>query len=157
MREGAATVSAAGLILYANRRLAELLSCAKNSIVGASLRRFLAADAPLELIGTGGSDVIGTAVELDLIDADGTVVSVVVGSSPLAIGGQQFTCLTFTDLRGQKAQALEIAGLRGRRPRRWQSSSRAQTELVNQATHDALTDLPNRVLVSCPVDCLNIL
>src|SRR5215203_150749 len=41
MRDGAATVSPRGLILYANRRLGELLSCSTESIVGAPLTRFL--------------------------------------------------------------------------------------------------------------------
>ena len=45
MRDGAATVSSTGVILFANRRLAELLSCARDTIVGSLLSRFLAGDA----------------------------------------------------------------------------------------------------------------
>jgi PAS domain-containing protein len=35
MRDGAATVSPAGVILYANRRLADLLSCSRKDVLGA--------------------------------------------------------------------------------------------------------------------------
>src|ERR1700736_6252476 len=42
MREGAATVSSSGLILYANRRLAELLLCSRESIVGSPLTELFA-------------------------------------------------------------------------------------------------------------------
>src|ERR1700674_6045610 len=49
MRDGAATLSSIGLILYANRRLGELLSCPTERIVGSPLAMFLAGSAPLGL------------------------------------------------------------------------------------------------------------
>src|SRR5205085_2234933 len=49
MRDGAATLSPSGLILYANRRLAELLSCSPETLVGAPLARFVAGGFPAEL------------------------------------------------------------------------------------------------------------
>ena len=42
MRDGAATLSASGLVLYANRRFAELLSRSREAVVGAPLARFVA-------------------------------------------------------------------------------------------------------------------
>jgi signal transduction histidine kinase/CheY-like chemotaxis protein len=111
MREGAATLSPDGTILFANRRLAELLSRPKETIVGSQLATFLAGDAPVGLHEMGGASQAGTTTEIDLIDADGLLVPVLVGISPLDIDGDHFTCLTFTDLRVQRAQDREIAGL----------------------------------------------
>ena len=52
MRDGAATLSASGLILYANPRLAELLSRSRDSIVGLPLARFTTHRPP----GRAGAD-----------------------------------------------------------------------------------------------------
>jgi signal transduction histidine kinase len=111
MREGAATLSSRGLILYANRRLAELLSCPREMIVGSSLSAFVAGRVPIELSRLRGASGRGTTIEMDLLDARGVAVPVLVGSSPLDLDGNQLTCLTFTDLRVEKAQDREIAGL----------------------------------------------
>lgn len=98
MREGAATVSSDGLILYANRRLAELLSCSRETIVGSPLAAFIGAGVPIgmdEIRGPGG---LGATFEFDLVDGNGAAVPVLVGSSPLDVDGVHLTCLTFTDL-----------------------------------------------------------
>jgi PAS domain S-box-containing protein len=111
MRDGAATISSTGLILFANRRLAELLRCSRETIVGTPLARFLPGEVPIglnEIRGPGGQ---GTAIELDLLDGDGRVVPVLVGTSPLEVAGEDLLCVTFTDLRAQKAQEGEIARL----------------------------------------------
>ena len=136
MRDGAATVSSKGLILYANRRLGELLSCSTESIVGAPLSRF----AP-------GAIPAGSSGVLDLTDADGKAVSVLVGSSLLDVDGDELTCLTFTDLTAQKAQEREIARLSHAQAGRLVELQAAQAALTEQVTHDALTGLPNRALV----------
>jgi len=136
MREGAATVSTSGLILYANRRLGELLSCSTDTIVGAPLSRFMAGEIP-----------DGSSVELDLIDADGGCVPVLMGSSPLDVDGEALTCLTFTDLSAQKAQEREIARLSAAQALRLAELQAAQAALTEQVTHDALTGLPNRALI----------
>ncbi|HWM21817.1 MAG TPA: PAS domain-containing protein, partial [Ilumatobacteraceae bacterium] len=83
MRDGAATVSSAGVILYANRRLAELLSCPRESVVGTRLAKFVAGGLAAGLDEIRGPDGLGTTLEFDLLDSDGAVVSVLVGSSPL--------------------------------------------------------------------------
>jgi two-component system cell cycle sensor histidine kinase/response regulator CckA len=111
MRDGAATLSAGGLILYANHRLAQLLSCPREVIVGSSLARFLAGGVPIAPKLLKGPDGLGATLELDLLDDNDVAVSVLVGASPLDVDGDQLTCLTFTDLRAQKAQEQEIARL----------------------------------------------
>jgi signal transduction histidine kinase/CheY-like chemotaxis protein len=111
MPDGAATLSPSGLILYANRRLAELLSCPRESIVGSSLATFMTGDVPIGLHQIRGPGGLGATVETELLDGDGMAVPVLVGSSFLDVDGVQMTCLTFTDLSVQKAQGRAIAAL----------------------------------------------
>jgi len=147
MRDGAATVSPAGLILYANRGLAELLSCARETIVGAPLTRFLAPNADLELAKIRGTSGLGATVELDLMDADARRIPVQLGSSPLMVDGDHLLCVTFTDLRTHNAKDREIVRLSHAQARRMVELQSAQSALTEQATHDALTGLPNRALL----------
>ena len=102
MREGAATLSSSGLILYANRRLAELLLRPRGAIVGSPLAAFMAGRAPIGLDEIRGPGGLGATVELDLVDGDGVAVPVLVGSSPLEVDGDRLTCLTFTDLSANR-------------------------------------------------------
>jgi diguanylate cyclase (GGDEF)-like protein/PAS domain S-box-containing protein len=146
MRDAAATVTTSGLIVYANRRLAELLACSRETIVGSSLAAFIAGD-PIGLEEMRGPGGLGATVEFELLDADGIPVPVLVGSSPLDVDGDQLTCLTFTDLSDRKAQDREIARLGKAQAERLAELQDAQIALTRQATHDALTGLPNRALL----------
>jgi diguanylate cyclase (GGDEF)-like protein len=147
MRDGAVTLSSNGLILYANRRLAELLGRPRTSIVGSPLRLFVAGVLPFDLDALSGPNGRGSTVELDLIASTGRAVPVLVGISPLDVDDDHLTCLTFTDLSGQKAQDREISRLGQAQAERMADLQTAQAELTKQATHDALTGLPNRALL----------
>jgi diguanylate cyclase (GGDEF)-like protein len=136
MRDGAATLAPSGLILFVNRRLAELLACAPDTIVGSPLSRFMPCEVPA-----------GTSAEVELLNADGIAVPVLVGSSSLEVDGDQLTCLTFTDLSAHKAQEREIARLSRAQDERMIELQLAQAALTEQVTHDALTGLPNRTLL----------
>jgi signal transduction histidine kinase len=103
MRDGAATVSSTGLILFANRRLGEILSCGRDTIVGAPLARFLSHEGLIGLNELAGPDGLGVSVEVDMHDADGERIPVLIGSTPLIVDDHAFTCLTFHDLRAQQA------------------------------------------------------
>ncbi len=152
MRDGAATVGPNGLILFANRRLAELLSCSRETIVGSQLSTYLAGDVPLRLELMRGPGGRGATFELDLLDGDGVAVPVLAGTSPLDVDGDQLTCFTFTDLSAQKAQEREIARLGALQAERMTDLENAQAALTRQATHDALTGLPNRGLLVDRID-----
>ena len=89
MRDGAATLSSSGLILYANRRLAELLSCSRETIVGSPLAIFVAGGVPIGLDKIRGPGGPGGTVEFDLVDGNGAAVPVLVGTSPLEVDGDQ--------------------------------------------------------------------
>jgi diguanylate cyclase (GGDEF)-like protein len=147
MRDGAVTLSSTGLILYANRRLAELLARPRASIVGSPLAMFVASNIPFELDEIRGPTGLGATVEFDLINSRGQQVPVLVGISPLEVDGDNLTCLTFTDLSGQKAQDREIIRLGEAQAERMADLQAAQAALTMQATHDSLTGLPNRNLL----------
>jgi diguanylate cyclase (GGDEF)-like protein len=151
MRDGAATLSRSGLILYANRRLAELLSRPREMLVGSPLATFVTGVAGgVEKI--RGPDGLGATLEFDLVDSTGTHVPVQVGSSPLEVDGDRLTCLTFTDLSAHKAKDREIARLGDVQAERMADLQDAQAALTLQATHDALTGLPNRALLVDRID-----
>jgi diguanylate cyclase (GGDEF)-like protein/PAS domain S-box-containing protein len=147
MRDGAATVSERGLILYANARLAALLGRSRDEVVGCPLADFLVGGAsaiPAEMLDHDG---VSITVEATLIDSTGHQVPALVGISPLEVDGGQLSCLTFTDLTAQKAQEGEIALLQQMQAERLAQLQDAQALLTRQATHDALTGLPNRALL----------
>jgi len=113
MREGAATVSASGTVLFANDRLAELLSLPKESVIGTSIARLV--DGPVPLWSDERDPVDGhrrsTTMQLELIASGGGRVPVLIGASALVVGGELLTCLTFTDLSEQRAHEQEIERL----------------------------------------------
>ncbi|MDT4990095.1 MAG: two-component system, sensor histidine kinase and response regulator [Micromonosporaceae bacterium] len=111
MHDGAATLSPSGVLLYANRRLAKLLGCTRDTIVGSPFALFVAGDSALESERLRNPGSLGTAFEMYLLDSRGKSVPVLVGVSPLEVNGDRLTCLTFTDLSARKAQDREITRL----------------------------------------------
>ena len=150
MRDGALTLSPDGVILYANRRLAELLATTREDLLGCRLRAFMSAD--VDWIATRGTDLHGATVELDVIDVRGRTTPVLVGISPMGEEDDSLTCLTFTDLSAQKAQDREINRLSEAQAARLADLQDAQAALTKQASHDALTGLANRDLLVDRID-----
>jgi diguanylate cyclase (GGDEF)-like protein len=147
MREGAATLSSSGIVLYANPRLAQLLARPRETIVGLPLSTFVTTESSVMVAALVREAQHGIDIECDLVDGNGNIVPVLMGTAPLHIDDDQLTCLTFTDLTAQRAQEREIARLSNAQAARLADLQGAQDALTRQATHDALTGLPNRALL----------
>jgi diguanylate cyclase (GGDEF)-like protein/PAS domain S-box-containing protein len=145
MRDGAATVSETGTILYANRRLAELVSRPLKQIIGSPIASLLAGGDGRELQIVAKPDVATS--EIELLGHTGLTIPVRVNISRLDIDSHNLLCVTFADLTEQNAQKLEIERLGHAQAQRMRELEAAQTALVEQATHDSLTGLPNRSLL----------
>ena len=142
MRDGAATVSASGVVLYANLSLAGLLARPLGQVIGSPITCLIAEADHEALLGISGR--AGGTIEVDLVSAGGHRVPVRINSSTLDVGEHVLLCLTFADLTEQNAHKLEIDRLQQERVRELE---RAQDVLTQQATHDALTGLANRTLL----------
>jgi diguanylate cyclase (GGDEF)-like protein len=145
MRDGAATVSEAGIILYANRRLAELIARPLQHIIGSPIASFVSPSDRRSLQMISGRDS-GT-VEVGLIDSTEAEIPVRVSTSLLDVDSHSLLCLTFADLTEQNAQKLEIDRLGRAQAERMRELEVAQAALTKEATHDALSGLPNRNLL----------
>jgi diguanylate cyclase (GGDEF)-like protein/PAS domain S-box-containing protein len=145
MRDGAATVSEAGTILYANRRLGELISRPLRNLIGSPVSSLFARgdDRALDAVSTADRG----AIEVEMITGAGEKVPVRVNASRLDVNSENVLCITFADLTDQNAQKLEIARLSQLQAERMRELEVAQAALTEQATHDSLTGLPNRNLL----------
>ena len=147
MRDGAATVSESGIILYANRRLADLLTYRLPHVMGAPITSFIAREHHVALDAISGRADAGGTIEAELVADDGARIPVRINSSTLDVDSHELLCLTFADLTEQHAQRREIDRLGRAQAERMRELELAQEALTLQATHDALTGLPNRHLI----------
>jgi len=147
MRDGAATVSTSGIVLYANRRLAELLAVPAHEIAGSPIAPFIACSDRAALLGISSCAGAGGTIDIELLTGGGSRIAVRVNSSPLELDGDELICLTFADLTEQNALLLEIDRLGAAQAARMRELEQAEVSLTEQATHDALTGLANRHLV----------
>ncbi len=101
MSEGAATVSSDGVILYGNRRLADMLERPLHHIVGTALRNHIhpanqqAIDAILPQTGSPGP-----RLDLNLVTSEGRSVPVALSVSRIEIenaGEEAICCFVFSD------------------------------------------------------------
>jgi diguanylate cyclase (GGDEF)-like protein/PAS domain S-box-containing protein len=147
MRDGAATVSESGIVLYANRRLADLLMYQLPRVMGSPITSFIASEHHAALDAISGREAVGGTIEADLVANDGARIPVRINSSTLDVDSHELVCLTFADLTEQHAQRREIERLGRAQGERMRELELAQEALTLQATHDALTGLPNRNLI----------
>ena len=88
MSEGAASISGDGVVLYANRRLAEMLALPLSALVGSPIERLVAAEqraALADLVG-GDDGERRNSGEFTLLAADGHCVEVNLSITPLPAG-----------------------------------------------------------------------
>jgi diguanylate cyclase (GGDEF)-like protein/PAS domain S-box-containing protein len=127
MSDGAATVSADGIVLFANQALADLLASSCSQIVGQPALDLVAPASRARLREVIGPVGAGRSIDAMLLTVDGETMPVRVGSSSLMVDGEFVTCITVTDLTSER---------------------QAEAERVRTAQHDALTGLPNRALLT---------
>ncbi len=103
MREGAATLSADGVVLFINKRLEELLGCPAGDIVARPMAEFITENSRVNFF-----EAVGATLELELQRPDGGVVAVLGGISHLDIDDERLLCLTFTDLTSEYRLINEV-------------------------------------------------
>lgn len=135
MQEGAVTVSAEGLVLFANGRFAEMLGQPLDRVVGASLTRYLAPEAWSRLgdVLTRQGEVVKCETMLRRPTDSGLPVTVT--ASRLA-PDTSILCLVVTDLTGHKEKedlrlAKEVA----------ERSSAAKDDFLAALSHELRTPL----------------
>jgi diguanylate cyclase (GGDEF)-like protein/PAS domain S-box-containing protein len=147
MRDGAATVSPSGIVLYANHRLGELLGRNLAELIGSPVASLVADSDRAALRAVSGRAGPGGTVEVDLVDSVERRIPVRLNTWTLDVDFEELLCMTFADLREQNAQKCEIERLGHAQAARMRELEHAQKELFKQATHDSLTGLPNRALL----------
>jgi PAS domain S-box-containing protein len=114
MREGAVTVSAAGVILYCNARLAEMVGRPLQQILGTPLRNYLPPADQWVVDGIprpGGKEA--SPREVSLMASDGRQVPVYLSASHLPSQGEERTTLyVLTDLTEHKSYERLVAAER---------------------------------------------
>jgi PAS domain S-box-containing protein len=136
MREGAATVSQDGSVLYANRRLAELLGRPLSRIFGAPLSSFVvpADHARVSAILRPGTT---DTVEVGLVGHAGKPLPVRIGASTAVVESEQLVYLTITDL----TQATRARERLTHAHRQALEASRLKSEFVANMSHEIRTPL----------------
>ncbi len=104
MNEGAVTVDPAGMILYANSRLADLLGRRLETILGARLPAFVVPEdaRALEALIEAARQDQSSRGEIRLLWPDSAQVTVLLSASPLQLEGVRGASLVVTDLTLQK-------------------------------------------------------
>ena len=137
MRDGAATVSEHGIVLYANQRWADSLRLPLSRIIGAPLMSFVAAshrDALARHDGRLGAE--GT-IEIMLVGRYGGEIPMRVGAATLDVDGERVVCLTFADLTEVRKDQEELARAHGKAV----EASRLKSEFVANMSHEIRTPL----------------
>jgi diguanylate cyclase (GGDEF)-like protein/PAS domain S-box-containing protein len=117
-REGVVVLDPAGCITFANVRMADLIGCAIEDLVGTPLTRFTA--------GEGDGPVCEGQHDVELVRRDGSSLWAMVSATALEVEGGAGLLAMVSDITDRK---------------------RAEDELAHQALHDHLTGLPNRALL----------
>lgn len=110
MSEGALTLTPEGLVLYANRRFAEMLRTPLEKVIGSEIHNWIALENRQVLQALLRKDAIENYhEELALAAADGTQVPVYLSVSRLVLDEIDSVCMVATDLTEQKRNEAILA------------------------------------------------
>jgi PAS domain S-box-containing protein len=130
MGEGAATVSARGVILFANPQLAHFLGIDRDSMIGRDITDYVGEaqqEALADLLVTEATETRRS--EITLASHEGSAeVPVLVASTALDLEGVLVRCLVFTDLTMQKQVEQQLA----------EDSAQAQRQRVAREVNDTI-------------------
>jgi PAS domain S-box-containing protein len=111
MQEGAVTMSAEGIILYANHRFSEILNCPLEQIIGQVFQRYLsAADAETfnGYLSTPTAKAFRSAVTIHRLDSTLFPGYVSFSKLPDNFSGESIFCGVITDLTEQKLMEARL-------------------------------------------------
>ena len=137
MRDGAATVSESGIVLYANRRMAALLSRPLSSIIGMPLTSLVVESHHAALAAQNGLAGTGSTIEIELIGPSGQALPVRVGAWTLDVDSERLVCLTFADLTQARREQEQLT----RATEQAVEASRLKSEFVANMSHEIRTPL----------------
>jgi diguanylate cyclase (GGDEF)-like protein/PAS domain S-box-containing protein len=110
MSEGALTLTPEGLVLYANRRFAEMLRMPLGKVIGSDIHNWIASESRQVLRALLRKDAVDNhREELALAAADGTLVPVYLSVSRLVLDEIDSVCMVVTDLTEQKRNEAILA------------------------------------------------
>jgi PAS domain S-box-containing protein len=112
-QDGTATTTASGTVIYANRRLTEILGLPNEEVLGAPMESFVADEDQQVFSNLVDATGEGFTIEVRLLRANGGKIPVVVSAAPLEVSGKLFTCLTFRDATTQAAVENDAARTMG--------------------------------------------
>ena len=133
MSEGTLTMSAQGMVMYANRRFAEILGAPLEKVIGSTIHSWIAPDSQrifqsLFSPGTSGN----RREELDLAAANGARVPVLLSvSKPQIDGVGDPFCILVTDLTELNERKMAAA--------QWQASAQYNRSLIEASLDPLVT------------------
>lgn len=108
MAQGALTLTGDGLILFCNRRFAEIVGMPFEKVIGSSIFTFISPADKQTVKNLLGETVSGARMEIPLIPASGRLVPVLLSATPLPETNPPGVCLVVTDLtEHRKLTSLE--------------------------------------------------
>ena len=137
MSEGAGTLSAEGVVLYGNHRLAEMVGTPLEEIVGDSVDRLVAPDDRRAFEQLFGRAAIETSrADIRLRAADGTLVPTHVSLNPLPPSSGAAICLLATDLTERQRAEDELRALSAELEARVRDRTAELESFVFSVSHD---------------------